>query len=80
VAHRNQFSLHSLLLFNLDCWPLAGVRDGGWLGRKHAEDGTQGRAGGEEQNSGLKDGTVRCWHLGWLQLVTKIRAIILFAR
>ena len=80
MAHRNQVRLHSLLLFHVDGWALAGGRDGGWLGRKHAEYGTQGRAGGEEQNSGLKDGTVRCWHLGWPQLVTKIGAIIRFAR
>jgi hypothetical protein len=79
MAHRNQVRLHSRLLFHVDGWVLAGVLDGGWLGRKYAEYGPQGRAGGEEQNSGCKDGTVRCWHLGWLQLLTKIRAIILFA-
>jgi hypothetical protein len=65
------------LLFNLD-WVLAGALAGGRLGRKYAEYGAQGSAGGEEQNSGLKE--VRCWHLGWLQLLTKIRAIIRFAR
>jgi hypothetical protein len=77
MAHRNPVRLHSLLLFNFDV--LAGALAGGWLGRKYAEYGTEGRAGGEEYNGRLKDGTVRGRHLGWLQLLAKNSVIIRFA-
>ena len=61
MARRNGDKIDGLL-FNVGAWIRAGV----WLHRDHADEGTQGIAGREEQYCRWNGTAIEQWHLRWL--------------